>query len=63
MGVEEAPPATFEDDSKGVSIGFDPEASEKATFFCGATKADDTPCEREVDAPDETCWQHPAEDE
>jgi hypothetical protein len=31
----------------------------KATFFCGAEKSDGEPCGREVDEPDDTCWQHP----
>ncbi|OYR54988.1 hypothetical protein [Halorubrum halodurans] len=40
-------PTTFEDVSEGVE-----------TFFCGEPKADDEPCEREVDDPDDICWQH-----
>jgi hypothetical protein len=71
---EEVPPATFEDESEGVTdeelaaaykgaaerdraAEFPP----KSTFFCGAEKGDGDPCEREVDEPDETCWQHPDE--
>jgi hypothetical protein len=42
-------PATFTDDPEGV------------TYLCNARKADDTPCEREVSGPGETCWQHPVE--
>lgn len=28
------------------------------TYICGAETADGTPCEREVDSPDATCWNH-----
>ena len=54
--VETTAPATFEDDSEGVT-----ETPPKTTFFCGAEKGDGDPCEREVDQPDDTCWQHPDE--
>ena len=35
-----------------------PEAVEDETFYCGEPKSNDEPCEREVDQPDDTCWQH-----
>lgn len=67
---ETLPPATFGDDSEGVdkeermAEGYrkaaerDASFPPKATFFCGAEKSDGDPCGREVDEPDETCWQH-----
>ena len=63
--VETTAPATFEDDSEGVDLyqaGSDEPVDSippKTTFFCGAEKSDGEPCEREVDDPDDTCWQHP----
>lgn len=36
----------------------EPEADEEDTYYCGALTGDGTPCEREVDGPDETCWGH-----
>ena len=47
--VETTAPATFEDDSEGV---------EKTTFFCNEEKSNGEPCTREVDGPNEACWQH-----
>jgi len=35
------------------------QAPRKSVFFCNAEKADGEPCEREVDHPEDTCWQHP----
>lgn len=71
---EEVPPATFEDESERVTDeelaaaykgaaerDRTAEFSQKSTFFCGAEKGDGGDCEREVDEPDETCWQHPDE--
>lgn len=57
-------PATFEDDSEGVEQyqleSLEPVyTKEKATFFCGHEKEGGGQCERTVDEPDETCWQHP----
>lgn len=48
----EPPVSTFTDDSQGV------DTPKKATFFCNEEKADGEPCEREVDQPNDTCWQH-----
>lgn len=42
-------PSTFQGTSEGV---------DKATFFCNSEKSNGEPCTREVDSPDETCWQH-----
>lgn len=36
----------------------DAEESEDETFTCGVEKGDGEPCGREVDSPDDTCWQH-----
>ncbi|WP_229112795.1 hypothetical protein [Halapricum desulfuricans] len=52
---EEDPPATF---GAGSDEPVD-EVPKKATFFCGAEKANGSGlCEREVENPDDTCWQH-----
>ena len=66
----ETTPTTFAgngDDSEGIELyaaGSDEPVQtipEKSTFFCGEPKSDDTPCEREVNGPDDTCWQHSKE--
>ncbi|UBF22638.1 hypothetical protein HRTV-25_gp57 [Halorubrum tailed virus 25] len=44
-------PSTFQGVSEGV-------AASKQTWFCGEEKSDGKPCTREVDEPDDTCWQH-----
>lgn len=36
----------------------DESGSEDETFRCGVEKSDGEPCGREVDAPEQTCWQH-----
>lgn len=38
--------------------GDDPEGVSKQTWFCNEPKADDKPCQREVDERGEKCWQH-----
>lgn len=66
----ETTPTTFAgngDDSEGIELyaaGSDEPVQtvpEKATFFCGAEKDDGGQCGREVDNPEDTCWQHPEE--
>lgn len=63
--VSEEPTATATPghDPEGVDLyeSGNPEpvdTTEKTAWFCGEPKSDDEPCEREVDGPDETCWQH-----
>jgi len=34
------------------------EPPETETFRCGVAKSDGSPCSREVDGPEQTCWQH-----
>jgi len=62
---EDADSADAEADVSGVEAEQDAEESDSATeesdddtYYCGALTGDGTPCEREVESPDETCWGH-----
>lgn len=61
-------PATFQGDSEGVDKERLAEGYRKAgerskqTWFCNEEKSNGEPCTREVDAPDDTCWQHPTDE-
>jgi len=40
----------------------DTNQTETETFRCGVEKSDGTPCSREVEEPEERCWQHQPKD-
>lgn len=74
--VEKSPTVSFEkvadeatpegmtlDEIAEAEVPDEDETPRKARFFCNEEKADGDPCEREVEHPDDTCWQHQSDEE